>query len=143
MSIKQKIQGIIKEGLSKLEIDIELDKIIIENPKDNKHGDYSTNIALVLTKILKDNPMNIANRIALEIKDESIEKIEVAAPGFINIYLSKETLFKEINKIIELGKNYGTYKTVWTDKKYDANENGTKIINDIEGTFFSNISYIF
>ena len=107
MSIKQKIQGIIKEGLDKLSIDIELDKIIIENPKDNKHGDYSTNIALVLTKILKDNPMNIANKIVAEIKDETIEKIEVAAPGFINIYLSKETLFKEINKIIELGKNYG------------------------------------
>ena len=107
MSIKQKIQGIIKEGLNKLEIDVEIDKIIIENPKDNKHGDYSTNIALVLTKILKDNPMNIANKIANEIKDETIEKIEVAAPGFINIYLSKETLFKEINKIIELGKNYG------------------------------------
>ncbi len=32
---------------------------------------------------------------------------------------------------IEIGKNYATYKTVWTNKKYDANENGTKIINDM------------
>lgn len=32
---------------------------------------------------------------------------------------------------IELGKNFGTYKTVWTDKKYDANEYGTKLINDM------------
>lgn len=32
---------------------------------------------------------------------------------------------------IELGKDFGTYRTVWTDKKYDSNENGTKLINDI------------
>jgi adenine-specific DNA-methyltransferase len=32
---------------------------------------------------------------------------------------------------IELGKDFGTYKTVWTDKKYDSNENGTKVINDM------------
>ena len=75
MSIKQKIQGIIKEGLDRLNINIEINQIIIENPKDNKHGDYSTNIALVLTKILKDNPMNIANKIVAEITDETIEKI--------------------------------------------------------------------
>ena len=90
MSIKQKIQGIIKTGLDKLEIDFELDKIIIETPKDNKLGDYSTNIALMLTKILKDNPMNIASKIVSEIKDEIIEKVEIATPGFINIYLTKK-----------------------------------------------------
>ena len=60
MSIKQKIQGIIKTGLDKLEIDFELDKIIIETPKDTKHGDYSTNIALVLTKELRKNPNSFA-----------------------------------------------------------------------------------
>ena len=98
MSIKQKIQGIIKTGLDKLEISIELDKIIIETPKDSKNGDYSTNIALVLTKILKDNPMNIATKIADVIKDECIEKVEIAAPGFINIYLTKKVLLDEINK---------------------------------------------
>ena len=45
-----------------------------------------------LTKILKDNPMNIATKIANIIKDESIEKVEIAPPGFINIYLTKQVL---------------------------------------------------
>ena len=62
MSIKQKIQRIIKTSLDNNNIEFELDKIIIETPKDTKNGDYSTNIALMLTKILKDNPMNIASR---------------------------------------------------------------------------------
>jgi arginyl-tRNA synthetase len=147
MSIKQKLQGIIKEGLTKLEIDVELEKIIIENPKDNKHGDYSTNIALVLTKILKDNPMNIANKIANEIKDETIEKIEVAAPGFINIYLSKETLFKEINKIIEMDKNYGKNNVGNSEKvniEYvSANPTGTLHIGHGRGAVYGdNLSRI-
>jgi len=147
MSIKQKLQGIIKEGLDKLNVDIELEKIVIENPKDNKHGDYSTNIALVLTKILKDNPMNIANKIANGIKDESIEKIEVAAPGFINIYLSKETLLSEINKIIKLGKNYGK-NTIGKNEKINieyvsANPTGTLHIGHGRGAVYGdNLSRI-
>ena len=107
MSIKQKIQGIIKASLDELQIDFELNKIIIETPKDTKNGDYSTNIALILTKILKDNPMNIASKIVSKISDESIEKVEIAAPGFINIYLTKKVLLDEINKIINEDKNYG------------------------------------
>ena len=107
MSIKQKIQGIIKASLDELQIDFELNKIIIETPKDTKNGDYSTNIALILTKILKDNPMNIASKIVSKISDESIEKVEIAAPGFINMYLTKKVLLDEINKIINEDKNYG------------------------------------
>lgn len=107
MSIKQKIQRIIKTSLEKNNIDFELEKIIIETPKDSKNGDYSTNIALVLTKILKDNPINIATKIKETIKDEKIEKIEIAPPGFINIYLNKKVLLDEINKIIKENKNYG------------------------------------
>ena len=48
MSIKSKLQNIIKNSLP---IDMELDKIIIDIPKDKVNGDYSTNIALTLTKI--------------------------------------------------------------------------------------------
>ena len=107
MSIKQKIQGIIKTSLDNNNIDFDLDKIVIETPKDTKNGDYSTNVALLLTKILKDNPMNIASKIVSGINDESIEKVEVAPPGFINIYLTKKVLLDEINKIITEDRNYG------------------------------------
>ena len=147
MSIKQKIQGIIKTGLDKLEIDISLDKIIIETPKESKNGDYSTNIALVLTKILKDNPMNIANKIANEIKDECIEKVDIASPGFINIYLTKKVLLDEINKIINEDRNYGKNNTGNNEKvnlEYvSANPTGTLHIGHGRGaTYGDNLSRI-
>ena len=147
MSIKQRIQGIIKMSLEKLNIDFDIDKIIIETPKDNKNGDYSTNIALLLTKILQDNPMNIASKIANEITDESIEKIEVAKPGFINIYLNKKTLLDEINKIITEGKNYGrnnTGKNIKINLEYvSANPTGTLHIGHGRGaTYGDNLSRI-
>ena len=147
MSIKQKIQGIIKTSLEKNNIDFDLDKIIIETPKDTKNGDYSTNIALVLTKILKDNPMNIANKIVSEIKDESIEKVEIANPGFINIYLTKKVLLDEINKIITDGKNYGKNNS-GKQKKINleyvsANPTGTLHIGHGRGaTYGDNLSRI-
>lgn len=147
MSIKQKIQGIIKTSLDKCEIDLDLEKIVIENPKDNKNGDYSTNVALVLTKILKDTPMNIAAKIVNEISDNSIEKVEIAPPGFINIYLNKQVLFEEINKIIENGKNYGRNNVGKQEKinlEYvSANPTGTLHIGHGRGaTYGDNLSRI-
>ena len=147
MSIKQKIQCIIKKSLDNNNIDFDLDKIVIETPKDNKLGDYSTNIALMLTKILKDNPMNIASIIANEIKDESIEKVEIANPGFINIYLTKKVLLDEINKIIIENKNYGK-NNFGNNKKINleyvsANPTGTLHIGHGRGaTYGDNLSRI-
>lgn len=147
MSIKQKIQGIIKTGLDKLEIDFDLDKIIIETPKESKNGDYSTNVSLVLTKILKDNPMNIAAKIASVIEDKCIEKVEIAPPGFINIYLTKKCLLDEINKIINEDKNYGKNTSGKNNKinlEYvSANPTGTLHIGHGRGaTYGDNLSRI-
>ena len=147
MSIKQRIQCIIKTSLEKNNIDFDLEKIIIETPKDIKNGDYSSNIALVLTKLLKENPMNIASKIAQEIQDESIEKIEIAPPGFINIYLTKKILLEEINKIIKENKNYGKNNT-GKNKKINieyvsANPTGTLHIGHGRGaTYGDNLSRI-
>jgi len=107
MSIKKELQEIIKSSLEKNNISLELNKIVIETPKSEANGDYSTNVALVLTKILHKNPMEIANSIKECIDNPIIEKIEVAAPGFINIYLTKERLLSEINKILKENKEYG------------------------------------
>ena len=98
MSIKIKLQNIIKNSLP---VNMEVDKIIIDIPKDKKNGDYSTNVAFLLTKELKSNPMSIASIIKENIKDEMIDRVEIANPGFINIYLSKEYLLSNINVILE------------------------------------------
>ena len=67
MSIKNKLQSIIKNSLP---IDLDINRIVIDIPKDKKNGDYSTNVAFLLTKELKKSPMLIAEDIANNIKDD-------------------------------------------------------------------------
>jgi len=84
-------------------------KVNIEIPKDNKNGDYSTNIAMQLTRILRKNPQLIAREIVDKInKDKAfIDEIQIAGPGFINIFMKKGTLGTIINKVIEQDLEYG------------------------------------
>jgi len=78
-------------------------------PNQQAHGDYSTNVAMLLTKVLKKNPRDIANEIIsnLEYDKSVIEKIEIAGPGFINFYFTKKYVTNVIKDIIEKSENYG------------------------------------
>ena len=78
LSIKKELQEIIKNSLKKSNIDVNLSDIVIEIPKQKENGDYSTNIALTLTKKLKKSPIIIAEEIIKNIKDKNISQIEIA-----------------------------------------------------------------
>ena len=83
MSIKFKLTELIKNSLQKL--NIETDNIIIEKPSKKENGDYSSNIALTLTKKLHKSPLEIANMIKENIEYENIiSEIQIANPCFIN-----------------------------------------------------------
>lgn len=106
MSIKSKLTELIKNSLQKL--NIETDNIIIEKPSKKENGDYSSNVALTLTKKLHKSPLEIANMIKENIEYENIiSEIQIANPGFINFYLKKEFIKSYINKIITEKNNYG------------------------------------
>ena len=147
MSIKKELQEIIKESLLKNNIEYNEQEIVIETPKDSNYGDYSTNIALTLTRILHKNPMEIAELVKNNINSPIIEKVSVASPGFINIYLSKNRLFKEINNILTENKNYGR-NNIGNNKKIDieyvsANPTGTLHIGHGRGAVYGdNLSRI-
>ena len=106
MNIKEILKETIKESLQQLEINTDKE-ILIEVPKNTEFGDYSSNIALLLSKELKQNPFDIANNIKEHINNENITKVEVVRPGFINFYVNKKYLFDNINKILEEKENYG------------------------------------
>ena len=106
MNIKEILKETIKESLQQLEINTDKE-ILIEVPKNKEFGDYSSNIALLLSKELKQNPFDIANNIKEHIINENITKVEVVRPGFINFYVNKKYLFDNINKILEEKENYG------------------------------------
>lgn len=78
-------------------------------PQDDANGDFSTNIAMLLSKKLKKNPREIAQNIIDELNadTEVIEKIEIAGPGFINFYFSPKYVNKIIKQINENGSRYG------------------------------------
>ena len=73
----------------------------IERTRDSSHGDFTSNIALRLAKSLKRNPRELANEIFNCIpKNNAIEKIEVAGPGFMNFYLDDSAYHTEIERIL-------------------------------------------
>ena len=106
--MKDKLIELLTSQLKKLNIDET--NITIEIPKNKENGDYSTNIAMQLTKVLKKAPRDIANDIIKDINESWIEKIEIAGPGFINFYVKSDYLFENINYVIEQDALYGSSK---------------------------------
>ena len=148
MNIKQKIKEIISCTLKELEIDFDDDKIVVEVPKNRDNGDFSSNIAMQLTRVLGDNPRNIASKLVDVIsKNEKIEKVEIAGPGFINIYLKDEYVFSGIANIIKEEDNYGK-STIGNNEKVDiefvsANPTGILHLGTARGAAYgSNLANI-
>ena len=120
--IAEKIEEILASALKNL--GIEVGEIILEHPADLANGDYSTNVALVLAKKLKERPTEIAEKIAKELqgsalkseKGQTFEKIKVAGNGFINFYLSPKFFAGSIGEILKAGGDFGRNKKL-TGKK--------------------------
>lgn len=76
------------------------EKIDIQNSTKKEFGDFQTNFAMVSSKLIGKNPREIANIIVENFKENDlIEKLEIAGPGFINIYLKNSFINKELQKI--------------------------------------------
>ncbi len=98
----------IQSALNELGIDTSRD-ILIEKPADERFGDASTNIAMVLARELKKNPRQIAADIVsrLPFRSDMVERTEVAGAGFINFYLAKPFVIKSVQEILLQGERYG------------------------------------
>ncbi len=95
----------INEEFSVADVTVEL-----EQPADFKNGHFSTNAALKNSKIIGDNPRNIAMKLAEGLKNsELVEQVEIAGPGFINFYLTDATL-KSMIKSIQMKEDFGHSK---------------------------------
>lgn len=107
--MKALIESLIKKSLENFGIN-QNTFFNVEHPDDLKNGDYSTNVAMVCAKDLKKNPRELAEGIKNYIEENlptEISKIEVAGPGFINFYLSKDFIKYSIDKILEKKDNWG------------------------------------
>lgn len=84
--------------------------IVLQKPKEEKFGDYASNLAMQLARHLKKTPREIAEDIKtnFQLHPDYISKIEIAGPGFINFFSSHTSLYSELQNILESGARYGT-----------------------------------
>lgn len=107
-SIDIELKQAIKEAVKKaFDIELEENNIVIETPKVKDHGDFSTNVAMQLTRQLRQNPRMIAEKIVANIESENVEKMDIAGPGFINFILSKGRFTKVIEEVLSKRENFG------------------------------------
>lgn len=111
--IKNIIRNLIKDSIEKAQKNkdlpiFDIPRIDIEHPENTKFGDYSSNIAMYLTKMARKNPLEIAKTIKNNLeKDKNIEKNEAVKPGFINFYLSNKYLQNKVEEIIKQKDDFG------------------------------------
>lgn len=89
------------------DLDVKPETVIIEIPKRKEQGDYSTNLAMKLTRELHANPRQIAENLVGQIDDPMIEEISIAGPGFINFVMKKDQYSRIVPQILEEKANYG------------------------------------
>jgi len=112
--MKQKIKNIINNALKNAYDKSDLpssnfSEIEVEEPKAGSHGDFSTNISMVMASIQKMPPRKIAEAIIKNINDPDgiVDKTEIAGPGFINFFLNKHSWHPVLRKIHEQDALYG------------------------------------
>ena len=87
----------------------EFPAVTVEEPKVDSQGDFATNIAMVMAKSQKMAPRKIAEAIVAQIQtdDGLVEKVDIAGPGFINLFLNKTTWLTAIERVETQGEAYG------------------------------------
>jgi len=111
--MKQTLEALLEQALDDLKSqaavpqDLTL-KPSVERTRDPQHGDFATNLAMMLAKPCKSNPRQLAEQLISALpQDARIEKVEIAGPGFINFYLNSTAQFEVVQQIHEAGQRYG------------------------------------
>jgi arginyl-tRNA synthetase len=82
---------------------------LLERPRETSHGDWATNLAMVLAKPLRSKPREIAERLrdALDLERAGVSRIEIAGPGFMNFWLDAGRIASGLVEIISADERYG------------------------------------
>ena len=149
--IKEKMAQLIKKSIENLQKDkfflkFKIPEILVEKPEEKSRGDYAANIALRIAKIVGKNPLEVAENLKsqiLNLKSELFEKIEVVKPGFINFFISKEYLQKQVTEILKKGEKFGSLK-IGKGKKVNvefisANPTGPLHVGNARGGFCGDV----
>jgi len=111
--MKQKVVALLQQAVEEL---IEqsvlqsdwIPEISVERTRDAQHGDFASNLAMMLAKSAKTAPRQLAEAIIAALPDDvSVEKVEIAGPGFINFFVNPAEQHQVIADILRLGPSFG------------------------------------
>jgi len=106
--IRRRIREILEEALKEKFPETLPTTFEVERPKREDFGDYSTNLPLVLQGRLKKKPREIGEELLTFLKEVSLfERVEVAGPGFLNFWISKDFFKENLKQILREGERYG------------------------------------
>ncbi|NBJ69707.1 MULTISPECIES: arginine--tRNA ligase [Clostridia] len=106
-ALKQQIKdAVLQAGLANED---KMPEVELEKPKDKNHGDFATNIAMQLARVAKKAPRQIAEEMVSHFNhaEASVEKVEIAGPGFINFFMKEDFLGSIVPNILKDGAAYG------------------------------------
>ena len=121
-AMKQKIEELILQAIETLKAEGMLGQeiipnISIERTRDAQHGDFASNLALMLAKPAKVNPRDLAIKIIAALpQDDAVIKVELAGPGFINFFINPNSQYQIVSQIHTQGQEFGL-STVGAGKK--------------------------
>jgi arginyl-tRNA synthetase len=86
---------------------------LLERPRETTHGDWATNLAMVLAKPLRSKPRDIAERLreATSLERAGVSRIDIAGPGFMNFWLDAGRIASGLREIISADQRYGQSNT--------------------------------
>ncbi len=111
--MKSQIQKLVTQALERIAAtgiipEDQIPQPVIERARDARFGDFACNVAMVLAKVARTRPRDLAEKlVAVLPKSELVEKVEIAGPGFINFYLSPTAYHSLIPHILEQGHDFG------------------------------------
>lgn len=106
--MKAHITQLLASAAKTIAPDLDTVNILLDRPKSAEHGDFATNLALILAKPLKQNPRLIASQIIAALPaSDYIAKTEIAGAGFINFFLSAQSRQRVVPAILSAGDHYG------------------------------------
>ncbi|MEX0930067.1 MAG: arginine--tRNA ligase, partial [Candidatus Paceibacterota bacterium] len=117
MMIKEALNTSIKDALAGLGIEVEPSDIELEHPTELAHGDFASNVAMRFAQELDTNPRELAEKIQQSLdaaRDDLgfVDKIEIAGPGFINFFLSRNFFTKSLDDIAAHGAAFGSSESL-------------------------------
>jgi arginyl-tRNA synthetase len=111
--MKKRMESLLQQAIATLKVNGDLEstlspQIKIDRTRDTRHGDFSSNLAMMLAKQAKSNPRILAEKIIAAIPvDEVVNNIEIAGPGFINFFIKPDSQYLVIKAIHDQGRHFG------------------------------------